>query len=71
MGEPKHVVAIAGHNQALRVEVRLGQDELLEDLNVDGGVQFRLPRAALPDGNQGRRVGIAEMAKMDAFSGQE
>ena len=38
MGEPQHAIAIAGQNQALRVEIRLGQNELLEDLDVDGRV---------------------------------
>ena len=70
MGESEHAIAIVGQDQALGVEVNLGQDELLEDFAVDGRVQSRLPGAALPDGYQGRRVGIAEMAEMDALSGQ-
>ena len=71
VGESEHTFAVAGQNQAFRVKERLGQDELLEDLGAEAWVQSRLPRSTLPDRYHGRRVGIAEMAEMDAFSGQE
>ena len=59
------VVGVLGDDQALGVEVRLGEDPPLEN---GGRAEREAPRAGVrlvPHVGEGRRVGVLEAAKRD------
>ncbi len=60
MGESHGLVVFQREDQALRIEVELGQQKLLDQIHRDRSCQTRLADPAAPQGDQQRRVRVAK-----------